>query len=115
MAQSNALSPDTDGSRAHHEMPDSAPQASTFSLVCEAIMVIVAKAAAKRRALTRVEMQAFADTVNRWMDLIDQGEMEAGPVFRHELAGALTVLEVVLGHEPSLTGELVFTRDEVLM
>lgn len=28
--------------------------------------------------------------------------MESGPVFRHELAGAITALEVALGQEPSL-------------
>jgi len=26
-------------------------------------------------------MQAFADTLYRWMALIDHGELEAGPVF----------------------------------
>lgn len=67
-------------------------------------MVIVAKPAAGRRPLTRSEMLALVDTMRRWMALIDKGEMEAGPVFRHELAGALTVLEVALGQDPSLTG-----------
>ena len=46
------------------------------------------------------------------MTLIDTGDMEAGHVFRHELAGALTALEVALGQEPSLTGGSLFTRDE---
>jgi hypothetical protein len=75
-------------------------------------MVVVAKPAAQHRPLTRSEMQALADTMSRWMTLIDKGELQAGPVFRHELAGALTVLEVALGHEPSLVSDSSFTDDE---
>jgi len=37
-------------------------------------------------------MKALANTMGRWMAMINKGEMEAGPVFRHELAGALTAL-----------------------
>jgi hypothetical protein len=75
-------------------------------------MVIVTDPAARRRPLTLPEMQALADTMRRWMALIDAGEMEAGPVFRHELAGALTVLEVALGHDPSLIQTSLLTDDE---
>ncbi len=78
-------------------------------------MVIVTDPAARRRPLTLPEMQALADTMRRWMALIDAGEMEAGPVLRHELAGALTVLEVALGHDPSLIQTSLFTDDERLM
>jgi hypothetical protein len=59
-------------------------------------------------------MQGLVDNMSRWMALIDAGDMEAGPVFRHELAGALTVLEVALGHDPSLVEGLLFTDDESL-
>ena len=75
-------------------------------------MMIVAKPATRRRHLTRSEMQALVDTMRRWMTMIDKGEMQAGPVFRHELAGALTVLKVALGHEPSLVQVSLFTDDE---
>jgi hypothetical protein len=55
-----------------------------------------------RRPLTRLDIEGLAGTIATWLQLIDEGELEAGPVFRSELAGALTVLEVVLGREPSL-------------
>jgi hypothetical protein len=41
-----------------------------------------------RRPLTRVDIEGFAGTITKWVQLIDEGELEAGPVLRSELAGA---------------------------
>lgn len=53
------------------------------------------------RPLTRSDTEALCDTIRRWVEMIDRGEMEAGPIFVSELAGALVALEVVLGKRPS--------------
>ncbi|MGA3354741.1 MAG: hypothetical protein ABSD85_16405 [Acidimicrobiales bacterium] len=66
----------------------------------------------KSRPLTRSEVGGLADTLKRWMALIENGDLRAGPAFCHELAGALTVLEVALGQEPSLVSDSLFRDDE---
>lgn len=54
--------------------------------------------------MRRDDVRELAATISRWLDLIENGEMEATPGMIQHLEGAELALKAVLGEPFSLPG-----------
>jgi len=63
-----------------------------------------------KKALTRAEVTALADELERMLATIEDGEIDATTAMRHRIEGALAVLDVVLGRSPRASFGLADSR-----